>query len=483
MRSCHLGRSIIPVLCVLALPSALAGQKPDALSAAAAALGTSGLSSITFTATGRAFMFGQQPGAAEPWPAVLVKSYEVTIDYQHGGMRIEQIHTSATNTPRGGSTAIDGERREVLYARDGLAWSETAGQDAVRTATPQPAAAAERAVWTWAAAPQGLIKAAGTAPVRTTSSGAEFSFTLGGRYRVVATIDRANHLTAARTQIPDDVLGDMPVEVTYSDYGLFGSMAFPSRIVVREGGHPTLDLAVTGVKANVVADVTVPDNVRTTAGAPTVQSQKLAEGIYWILGEVDNSLVADMGDHVVVLEAPLNEATSVAAIAEIRKLVPDKPIRYVVNTHLHFDHAGGLRTFVNEGAVVVTHQDNIAYLDKAWRSKRTIVPDRLSRSGRKWTFRGVTDRLVLRGTNQRTIELHHLPGNPHDAQMLVAWLPLEELLFQADVLGLPASLLNFSDTIERLNIRPKQILGVHGRRPLAMNVVDTAVRNQRAKQK
>src|SRR6185369_16508825 len=127
MRSCHLGRSIIPVLCVLALPSALAGQKPDALSAAAAALGTSGLSSITFTATGRAFMFGQQPGAAEPWPAVLVKSYEVTIDY---------------------------ERREVLYARDGLAWSETAGQDAVRTATPQPAAAAERAVWTWAAAPQ-----------------------------------------------------------------------------------------------------------------------------------------------------------------------------------------------------------------------------------------------------------------------------------------------------------------------------------------
>jgi hypothetical protein len=89
----------------------------------------------------------------------------------------------------------------------------------------------------------------------------------------------------------------------------------------------------------------------------------------------------------------------------------------------------------------------------------------------------------MNGTNQRTIALHALPGNPHDEHMLVAWLPSDDMLFQGDLLGDPASLFNFSDTLQRLQIRPAQIVGVHGTRPTSMTVVDTAVRLQRAKQK
>ena len=122
----------------------------------------------------------------------------------------------------------------------------------------------------------------------------------------------------------------------------------------------------------------------------------------------------------------------------MKKQIANKPIRMVVNTHLHFDHSGGLRRYVDEDATVVTHAANTAFFEKAWAGPRTLLPDRLAKSGKKATFQGVTDRAVLSGTNNRTIELHVLQGNPHNEQILVAWLPAEKLLFQSDMINPPA---------------------------------------------
>ena len=93
---------------------------------------------------------------------------------------------------------------------------------------------------------------------------------------------------------------------------------------------------------------------------------------------------------------------------------------------MHFDHSGGLRTFVDEGATVVTHQANVAFYEKAWAAPRNLIADRLAKSSKKAVFQGVTDRSELKGTNNRVIELHVLRGNPHNEQILVAWLPVEK---------------------------------------------------------
>jgi glyoxylase-like metal-dependent hydrolase (beta-lactamase superfamily II) len=181
-----------------------------------------------------------------------------------------------------------------------------------------------------------------------------------------------------------------------------------------------------------------------------------------------------MGDHVVVIEGPQNEARSELVIAETKKVLANKPIRFVVNTHLHFDHSGGLRTFVDEGATVVTQAANQAFYEKAWSAPRTLSPDRLAKSGKKPMFQGVTDQSVLQGTNKRTIQLHVLSGNPHNEQTLVAWLPTERILFQSDMMNPPAqgatvppptpTITNFYENLVRLKIQPEQIVGGHGAR-------------------
>ena len=60
--------------------------------------------------------------------------------------------------------------------------------------------------------------------------------------------------------------------------------------------------------------------------------------------------------------------------------MPSKPIRYVVNTHHHFDHSGGLRTYVDQGTTVVTHAGNRDFYEQVffYPAARTLELDLLS---------------------------------------------------------------------------------------------------------
>jgi glyoxylase-like metal-dependent hydrolase (beta-lactamase superfamily II) len=159
-------------------------------------------------------------------------------------------------------------------------------------------------------------------------------------------------------------------------------------------------------------------------------------------------------------------------IAEAKRLAPNKPIRYIVNTHHHFDHSSGLRPLVAEGATVVTHQINRAFYERVFTAPRVLNPDRLSKSPRKPVFETVTDRKVLTDGNQ-TLELHHLQGNGHNAGFIVAWLPKARILIEADAYNPPADpsapfptplspyTINLLENIERLRIDPARIIAVH----------------------
>jgi glyoxylase-like metal-dependent hydrolase (beta-lactamase superfamily II) len=131
----------------------------------------------------------------------------------------------------------------------------------------------------------------------------------------------------------------------------------------------------------------VPDAVRAFAPPPVnVEMEKLADGVYYVKGGSHHSIAIDQRDHIVVVEGPQNEARSAAVIAKVKATIPDKPIKYMVNTHVHFDHSGGLRTYVDEGATIVTHALNKPYYERAWAAPRTLNPDLMAKSNKTATF-------------------------------------------------------------------------------------------------
>jgi glyoxylase-like metal-dependent hydrolase (beta-lactamase superfamily II) len=226
---------------------------------------------------------------------------------------------------------------------------------------------------------------------------------------------------------------------------------------------------VTDVKPNAPANIT--GGQPPAPLPPAVTSEKLGDGMYLILGGYA-AIAADFKDYIVVVEGPQNDQRAEAIIAEAKKLIPNKPIRYVVNTHQHFDHAGGLRAFVAEGATVITQQINKPYYEKIWANPHTIAPDKLSQNPKKPKFETVAEKKILTdGTH--TIELYHLTDFGHNDGMLIVYLPKEEVLLEADGFNPPPQpatrppaaispyTASLAANIQRLNLDVQRIIPVH----------------------
>ena len=120
-------------------------------------------------------------------------------------------------------------------------------------------------------------------------------------------------------------------------------------------------------------------------------------------------------------------------MAAAKQAIPNKQIRFVVNSHPHFDHAGGLGAAVAEGSIL-THRNNEPVLERFLAGPRTLIGDSLSKvsNRRKDVIQGVGDRDVRKGSNGKVVELHHVP-NEHSDGLVAVYLPAEKLLWTADI--------------------------------------------------
>ena len=461
-----------------ALASAACSRQTGTLEAATETLGAAELRSIEYSGTGRWFQFGQAPGPALPWPQFDVSSFTATVDYQTPGARVEMTRLQTVEPGRDRPAPV--EQRPVQIVSGSSAWNlAMPAGDAPPASQPQPAAVEERTMEIWVT-PHGFLKAAAAnnATSQPADGGAEVSFTADGR-QYVGRINAQNHVERVQTSIDNPVLGDTPVELAYSEYRDFGGVTFPGRILRIQGGHPVLDITVSSVTANPALDLDVPETVRSfTPPAVNVTVDKLAAGVYYLRGGSHHSLAIDRSDHIVVVEAPQNEARSSAVIAKVKETIPNKPIRYIINTHAHFDHSGGLRTYVDEGATVVTHEANRPFYEQAWAAPRTLMADMLAKSMKAATFQTVMGLHELTD-GRRSIQIHEITGNGHNDAFLMIYLPAEGILFESDAYT-PAAAnapppaapspysVNLYENIQRLKLNVRQIAAGHGPRVATM---------------
>jgi glyoxylase-like metal-dependent hydrolase (beta-lactamase superfamily II) len=478
------------VLGVLPLTAA-AQVQTGAVKSAADTLGVANLKSLQFTASGANFSVGQNFTPAEPWPPVTVKSYTAFINYDTGSMRQELVREMGATMPRGGGAPFTGEQRQVQVVSGNFAWNMAAPAQGggAPQAAPAPANAVERMLWIWAT-PQGFVKAAmnNNATTKKAKSGNEVSFTVGGKYKMTGIINAQNDVERVQTWIDQPIVGDMLVETVYSDYKDFGGVRFPAHIVQRQDGYPSLDLTVASVMANPTVDITVPDNVRNAQPPPVrVESASVAEGVFYLTGGTHHSLAIEMKDHIVLVDTPQTEQRALAVIAKAKEVIPNKPIRYVVTSHHHWDHLGGIRAAMDEGATIVTHQSNKAFLERVAKTPHTINPDRLAASKKPLKIQAVGAKGVLTdGT--RTVELHLLTNYEHTGDMLVVYLPKEKILAEPDAYTPPATPTTalvvtavpyaaaLYDNIQRLKLDVQTIVPFHGARTSNVAELGTAAK-------
>jgi glyoxylase-like metal-dependent hydrolase (beta-lactamase superfamily II) len=309
----------------------------------------------------------------------------------------------------------------------------------------------------------------------------------------------------ADTLADDPYYGDTLHEVLYSDWRQQGAIMVPFGLTQRLTGLGrtiTLQNEVRTEVANnvaIAADLfAIPAELRLPAdAAETARGERMAQwflrrqaigipsftdqallvvvnetrpgsGVFFVSGGSHNSLIVEQADHLIVVEPALYESLSLAVIAQIKTRFPTKPIRYVVVSHFHVDHGGGVRAYAAEGATVVAGEASQAHFQAILAAPHTVFPDALQNNPRAVEVLAVpaTAGLPLSGG---AVVVYPVLDQTHAADMVVPFVPAEGLLFVSDLfspagttVAAAAIQLPLQQTFTRFTLAVTSIAGGHG---------------------
>ncbi len=507
------------------------------LRAAAEAIGAANLRCVTISGNGYTGMVGQQRlhGYEVDWPrGKPLTNYRRTMNWEAGTM-VEEFDREPGHNPASwkyglgwrGGTPRQTNTRQQFMVNGRHAWHVDGPENDPVPARPEDAelwqldlwlnphgflkaamvpGANPRAVWRWELGELGRDGAT-TAPEKVTV----VSITVLDKFRVDATINNEHLLQRIHTWVPDPVLGDMNYEHEFSNASyvdLGNGVRFPTGWHHHEGwddnfqaqstnaGHNAFGGTFADIRPNVCEDpVAVPDNVRQAAFPVRVTTQELADGVWFLGGASHNSVAVEFSDYVAVVEAPMDEERNLAVIEEIARLVPDKPIRFLVNTHQHHDHIGGLRTYMHIGATIITHWKNYDFYtrDVLNYAPRTLKPDMVAlwpptELAEGYQYETVRENHWL-NDGTRTMHISYVQPLAHVEGMLIAYLPTERILIEGDLFdttgpGEPHPTASTSANqslyrhVQRLGLQVETIVPIHGQ-PVPWSVFSILVESGR----
>jgi glyoxylase-like metal-dependent hydrolase (beta-lactamase superfamily II) len=463
------------VLALLVTSSAALGQNrpavfEDAVRAMGGEAAIRGATSLTLEGTGRTYNFGQGTSPSVALPRFDVTDFRRTTDLSavrhHQELTRTATFVAAVTAPQRLVAGLDGE----------IAYTVAPNGNATRN----PAAVATGRRQEHFHHPLVLVRAA-LAPGVEIRSGTQaghhvLRITLSPADSFQLWLDRRTHLPARIRSMRYDVnLGDLVYETTFQTWATSGALQLPTRQTSRFGGTVVAEYDFTrSTVGTEPVDLGAPEGARGDAPAPTINvtSEELAPGVWYLAGGTHHSVLLELDQYLMLIETPQHDARTLAVIAKARELRPEKPLRYAVNTHHHHDHSGGVRAAISEGLTIVTHAGNAAFVRDVARRRHTLQPDALARAPKAAKIVTVGDKRVFQDRARR-VELYHVRGSPHSSTMIVAYLPTERMLVQADAYNPPAPnaspppafpfAKNLVENVERLGLRVDRVAALHGR--------------------
>jgi glyoxylase-like metal-dependent hydrolase (beta-lactamase superfamily II) len=439
----------------------------DVLAEVNEAMGTESLQSISYTGTAqtldRAFL--QTAVASPPWPMYDIANYSRTIDLAAPASR-------ATGTMMHGGVFLRPPTEQPFVqhiAADQTNWNN------------------QLEIWL---TPWGFLRGAATNGAEVgmvTRDGAEYTTLTwmspeaqtspsGMRYTVTGYINGQNLVDRVETHVEHVMMGDLLVAGIFSDYRDMGGMMVPARMVQERAGGTAFTVTVANATANpadLQARLTPPAEAEGGGGGrgggagrgggpapePADLVRKIYDGVYLVGGGYE-AMIVEFTDFVVVFEGGAqSEERGRQVLAAVRATVPNKPIRYVVNSHFHSDHSSGLAAWAREGITILTHQENVAFADMALSNPRTLLGEPTMDP----TIEGMTDVMVIEDAMNR-MEIVHIP-NPHAQHLLGVYLPRRSHFHQADLTLFvndpsPAHIA-FAERVRELGLKFDTLTGVH----------------------
>ena len=322
------------------------------------------------------------------------------------------------------------------------------------------------------------------------------SYDDGGKFVILAIDAQSRLLTKVEFLEDDPLYGDIQNELFFTDWRQVGALKLPFKLTYRVNGQVMMTERIDSIENDIdlgSVNFSVPEDLahtdpgdgrrgehsshwiwrRIALASPLDDEQtrvdltEVTKGVFHVTGGTHHSLAVEMADHLIVVDAPLYEERSQAVLAALGKQFPGKPVRFVVTTHFHNDHSGGLRAYVAAGATVITGKVNEAFLKQVFSAPHTRVPDSLQQNPKPAVIETVDAEKKVLTDGAQVVEVYPT-ANSHVEGMLVAYLPREKLLFVTDLFSpgaprqVPAWCGELLTALERYDLKAERIVGGHG---------------------
>ncbi len=329
----------------------------------------------------------------------------------------------------------------------------------------------------------------------------------GAKNRVLSYKDGADEFRIyldAKTSLPTqtDILDDDPLEgdtsylLRYGDWRKVGAVMMPFSLRYEINGRPFQEEQIKTIRQNAAVSpevFSIPESIRNhkpdampiasqwilrrMAGnvsyqdfgrAANIEWIKLADGVHKVAGGSHATIVIEMRDHLVAVEGPLYEARTAPVVKSIKERFPGKPIRYMVSTHHHLDHSGGIRAFMAEGATMIVPFSAKDFYTRVAKAPHTRQPDSLERNRRAVVIEAFGGAARVLTDGSRRVEVYPMPTS-HAEDIVVVYLPADKMIIEADHISprggqvRPAPLVKeFVAGLDKLGLDVATIVGIHG---------------------
>jgi hypothetical protein len=208
---------------------------------------------------------------------------------------------------------------------------------------------------------------------------------------------------------------------------------------------------------------------------------ELGPNVQMVQGGGANNLIVNMKDGLTIFDAPTDEGQSRWVINAAKAKYPGKPIKYLVLTHHHMDHTGGMRAYAAEGATVIVPAPDKAYFEQVVKAAHTLEPDAQQKAMKPPTVQEVKDSLSLKDDTVE-INLYNIP-NPHVDGFLLGHVVKDNILWVTDLISPRGSIsrdpgtVAVGEALRKHNITGATIAGGHGATAKQADIAATLAAN------
>jgi glyoxylase-like metal-dependent hydrolase (beta-lactamase superfamily II) len=327
-----------------------------------------------------------------------------------------------------------------------------------------------------------------------------------GTQTLTVMFDRGTGLPARiRSLDYDNIWGDVTYDLVLSDWKAFDGVQVATTRKYELNGRAVVETKITDAKMNVsfASDrLAIPDAFRAgapkastgnvpfqwvirrqfigtyldsdnpsydTRGSSGLRLVELAPGVQHVVGGSHNSLAVEMKDHLVVFDSPVSDGHTATVLGLLRAKYPNKPVKFLVLTHHHMDHAGGIRGYAAQGATIVVGKGTAEHYRRVLAAPATRNPDLPARDLTKTSIMEVDGKQVL-GDGTREVHAYVVDANPHADGLLIGFVPDARIGFATDIWSpggplpekLNPALASLVAAVKKNGIQPERFAGGHG---------------------